>query len=83
LHRIFLAFSITPFLPDKSITIFSSKFLNKVLIVLLKLPCILLGNLGAIYGKLAAQVFLNKMQNFKAPVDTLQPKKTTYNHKKE
>jgi hypothetical protein len=31
-----------------------------------------LGNLGAIYGKLAAQVFLNKMQNFKAPVDTLQ-----------
>jgi hypothetical protein len=25
-----------------------------------------------IYGKLAAQVFLNKMQNFKAPVDTLQ-----------
>ncbi|WP_225879249.1 hypothetical protein [Isorropodon fossajaponicum symbiont] len=31
-----------------------------------------LKNQGAIYGKLAVQVFFNKMQNFKAPVDTLQ-----------
>ncbi len=31
-----------------------------------------LGNQGAIYGKKAMQIFQNKIQNFKAPVDTLQ-----------
>jgi glycosyl transferase family 25 len=46
------------------------KNIDDITLILYQTPP--LGNLGAIYGKLATQVFLNKMQNFKAPVDTLQ-----------
>ncbi len=41
-------------------------------IVLIRYQTPPLGNIGSIYGKVAAQVFLNKIQHFKAPVDTLQ-----------
>jgi hypothetical protein len=46
------------------------KNINGVVLIRYQTPP--LGNIGSIYGKIATKIFLNRMQHFKAPVDTLQ-----------
>ncbi|WXT99940.1 MAG: hypothetical protein Ctma_0646 [Catillopecten margaritatus gill symbiont] len=53
------------------------KTVNGITLIRYQTPPI--GNIGSIYGQSAAQVFLDKMQHFKAPVDTLQI--MTWQHK--
>lgn len=46
------------------------KNINGVVLIRYQTPP--LGNIGSIYGKIATKIFLNRIQHFKAPVDTLQ-----------
>lgn len=54
----------------KGFLIKATKTINGIKLIRYHTPP--LNNQGQIYGKKACQIFLNKIQNFKAPVDTLQ-----------